>query len=130
MRIFFGINYSENFGDIIKQFYQHLSTYIPAQVSNNKTSQQKKAINISLSKFDTDDPNKIYCYKIKRNPINSDGTLRQRSPYNDNKTRVNRESLYMRLGNDKNLSFCYSVNEQDEKSDEEIVSNWIKNRDS
>jgi hypothetical protein len=55
--------------------------------------------------------------------------LGQRSSYNDNKTRVNRESLYKHLGNDKNLSFCYSVNEQDEKSDEEIISNWIKNRD-
>lgn len=93
LRIFFGINYSENFGDIIKQFYQHLSTYIPAQVSNNKTSEQKKAINISLSKSVSEDPNKIYCYKVRRNPINSDGTLVQRSSYNDNKTRVNRDWL-------------------------------------
>lgn len=128
LRAFFVIDYSDNFGDMIKQFYLHLSKFIPAQVSSKKTNEQKKAINILLSKSDSEDPNKIYCYKVRRNPITSDGTLGQRSSYNDNKTRVLRENLYKHLGNEKNLSFCYSVNDQDEKSDEEIVSNWINNK--
>lgn len=81
---------------------------------------------ISLSKSDGEDVNKIYCFKVKRNPLKSNNTLGQRTPYNDNKTRLLRPTLYEKLGKETNISFCYSKNPEDEKSDDEILANWAQ----
>ena len=83
---------------------------------------------ISLSNSDGENPNKIYCYKVKRNPKKLDGTLGRRSPYNDNKTRILRPILYERLRNETNLSFCYSENPDEGKSDEIIIYNWTRSK--
>ena len=81
-----------------------------------------------IFKDSSENPNKIYCYKVKRNSKRADGTLRERSVYNDNKTRILRPELYEVLGIDKNLSFCYYENPEDEKSDTEIILNWTKRK--
>lgn len=125
LRLFFGIEYSDNMGDIIEQFYQRLSAYIPAECSNNRSEELKKAMIASLNRSDSEDPNRIYCYKVKRNAKSKDGVLGQRSCYNDNKTRLRRGSLYSRLGEDKNISFCYSTNIDDERTDEQIISDFL-----
>ncbi|HFD3534744.1 TPA: DUF6037 family protein, partial [Enterococcus faecium] len=52
----------------------------------------------------------------------------KRSPFNDNKTRLYRPSLYERLGSDTNLSFRYSMNPDDEETDEGIIAKWTKNK--
>ena len=87
----------------------------------------------TLSKKDSDDPSRIYCYAVKRNPTVKDrltGNVRQqrRSPYNDNKTRVLRRTLYNRLGGDDTLSFCYSDDPAKSRTDEEIISNWASKK--
>ena len=84
----------------------------------------------TLSKKDSEDPNKVYCFAVKRNPAMKDsltGELKQRkrSVYNDNKTRMLRPSLYKRLGKDHTISFCYSDDPSKDYTDEEIISSWI-----
>ncbi|MGJ0909194.1 DUF6037 family protein [Clostridium botulinum] len=128
LREYFNIEYVENLGDILSQFNQRLAEVIPTEVLDNKTEAQEIAMLTSLNKSDPEDPRKIYCYAVKRNPRKSDGTLGRRSPYNDNKTRIRRKTLYARLGNDTNLSFYYSMNIDEENSDEIIIANWIKNQ--
>ena len=128
LREYFGLKYGENIGEIMKQFSVYFSKYIPTKVINNKNDIQKKVMCISLNKDSSENPNKIYCYKVKRNSKRADGTLRERSVYNDNKTRILRPELYEVLGIDKNLSFCYYENPEDEKSDTEIILNWTKRK--
>jgi len=128
LREYFKIEYSPNLGDILNQFNQNFAEFIPNKVTDNKTRNQENAMYASLSKNDPTDPRKVYCYAVKRNPKNEDGSLGQRSSFNDNKTRLRRKSLYQRLGSDTNLSFCYSIDSDDEKTDEEIISNWTKNQ--
>jgi len=82
----------------------------------------------SLSISDAEDPDKIYCYKVKRNSIKSDGSLGQRSKFNDNKAKILRSALHQRLKEETNLSFCFSRNESEAKSDEIIIYNWTKNK--
>lgn len=77
----------------------------------------------SISKSYLGNPNKKYCYKVKRNPTKKNGEPGQRSSYNDNITRLRRPDLYEKLKTDKNLSFCYSPNQSDGKSDKEIIFN-------
>lgn len=128
LREYFNIEYSENLGDILIQFNEQLAQFIPIEVIGDKSNAQKEAMNVSLSKSDSEDPNRRYCFSVKRNSVRDDGTLGKRSPYNDNKTRLLRPSLYALLGTDSNLSFRYSTNPNDSKTDEVIVSNWTRNQ--
>jgi len=123
LREFFNIDYDDNLGNILVQFYKHLAKFIPDKFPDDKTELQKQAMCKSLSESDSEDPRKIYCKSVRRN-----GKSGQRSPYNDNKTKLLRRELHERLHIDTNLSFCYSLNPADENSDEVIVSNWIKNK--
>ena len=127
LREYFNIEYSKNLGNILKQFNQHFSSFIPTEVKETKSSIEEKAMVSSLSKSDGDDPDKLYCYKVKRNPLKANGEPGERSLYNDNKTRILRGILYKKLSNDKHLSFCYSPDRNAEKSNDEIIYNWAKN---
>ena len=128
LRKYFNIQYTENLGDILGQFNIFFAMFIPIEVIVNKSTIEKSTMVRSLSKSDSENPNKIYCFKVKRNPYRIDGTLGQRSPYNDNKTRILRPSLYQKLSRDTNLSFCFSEKLCDENSDETIIYNWTKNK--
>lgn len=133
IREFFGIKYEENLGEILLQFSRWLGKFIPDRVNTQKSQTEKEAMVYTLSKKDSDDPSRIYCYAVKRNPSVKDkltGIVRQqrRSPYNDNKTRVLRRTLYKRLGSDNTLSFCYSDDPAKSRTDEEIISNWASKK--
>lgn len=127
LRTYFGIEYAANLGDILQEFSEYLGSFIPTEVSNNKNNSQKSAMASSLSKSDSENPNKRFCYKVKRNADKKDGTPGQRSPYNDNLTRILRPELYERLHKETSLSFCYSEDYTMEKGDDEIIRNWASN---
>ena len=133
LRMFFGIKYKPNLGEILQQFAEELGSHIPETVSDSKSKIEKRAIVHTLSKKDNEDTNKLYCYAVKRNPVVIDkvtGVRRQlkRSAYNDNKTRLLRGPLYKKLGKDKTLSFCYCDDPEKDYSDEVIIENWNKNK--
>lgn len=128
IREYFGIEYSSNLGDVLFQFSQTLARFIPTEVSEKKNEDQKEAMCFSLSQNDSEDPRKKYCFSVRRNPLKGNGELGKRSPFNDNKTRLYRPSLYERLGSDTNLSFRYSMNPDDEETDEGIIAKWTKNK--
>lgn len=121
LRQFFTIAYSENLGEILQQFNLNFSKFIPIQVSPSKSDKLKQVIIVSLSKSDKEDPNKVYCYSVIRN-ANKDNRL----PYNDNKCRTLRPHLYSKFSAEPCISFCFSINKMDEKSDEAILLNFSK----
>ena len=115
------------------QFAVELGGYIPTEVNAGKSQTEKDAIVHMLSKKDSDDLSRTYFYALKRNPAVKDtltGIVWQqwRSPYNDNKTRVLRRTLYDRSGSDNTLSFCYSDDPAKSRTDEEIISNWASKK--
>lgn len=118
LREYFGIEYSENLGDILKQFKEFFGERIPTVVPENITDEQKTCMVTSLSNSDAEDPNKIYCTNVKRNP---DG--KQRTIFNSNKTKLLRKQLYEYYENDRTISFCYLADPNAEKSDETIIKN-------
>ncbi|MBY0114557.1 DUF6037 family protein [Paenibacillus xylanexedens] len=128
LREYFGISYSENLGSILQQFMEYFSRFIPAEVIDNKNEDQLKVMVSSLSRSDSENPNKLYCYQVRRNGIKSDGNLAQRSNFNDNKSRILRPLLYEKFINEKNISFCYSEKQSDENTDETILANWTNNK--
>ncbi|MCL1052024.1 DUF6037 family protein [Shewanella abyssi] len=119
LREYFGIEWTENLGSILRQFNEHFAQFIPDKVDLSKSNLFKKAMNKSLSESDSEDPNKIYCYGVRRNSDN--GT---RSIFNDNKSRLLKPKLYEKFKDDNTVSFCYSPKSDREKSDAEIIRNF------
>ena len=121
LREYFGIEYRENLGNILQQFTENLGRVIPTKMSENSSKMEKSAMVRSLSKSDSEDPNKIYCNKVRRN--RDDG---QRSEFNSDKTRLLRPMLFREFCNDKSISFCYYADKEMENDDATIIRNFSK----
>lgn len=126
IRHFFGIEYQINLGNFINQFHSYLARFIPRKVLSEKSEREKECMVSSLSRSDGETEDKIYCYKIRRNPV-VNGRQQRRSIYNDNKTRIIRPELYEEYRIDSTISFCYSADRKNEKSNMEIRLNFAKN---
>lgn len=117
LREYFGIAYSHNLGDILNHFSQNLGRFIPRCMPDpsHLTDLEKSAMVRSLSKSDSEDPQKIYCMGIKRNPPG-----RTRSVFHTDKTKLLRKDLYDAYANDPSISFCYSA-DKNKKTDDATV---------
>ena len=121
LRQYFGIEYRENLGDILKQFTETFGRAIPMKISDNISDEERRAMVKSLSISDSEDPNKIYCYKIRRNPNGG-----KRSDFNSDKTKLLRPILYRKFENDPSISFCYSDDPLKKNDDKTILCNFSK----
>lgn len=124
IREFFHIEYSQNLGDILEQFSEYLGEFIPVSIPEVRED-QKKAIVRQLGISDNEDPDKIYCTHMRRNGKNDDGSLRRRSSFNSQKSQLLRPELYDRFKDDTNISFCYSLDPDKEKTDEQIIAHFV-----
>ena len=122
LRNYFGIEFQENLGDILQQFTERLGITIPTFVPDNVSEIEKSAMVRSLSKSDSEDPNKIYCTKVRRNPNGG-----HRSEFNSDKTKLLREALFKHFSNDIGISFCYSDEASKENTDATILKNFANN---
>lgn len=123
LREFFGIEYGDNLGNILKQFTNQLGESIPKKVPEQRTAAEQAALVNSLSRSDAENPNKIYCYGVKRN---SNGG--QRSEFNSDKTKLLRPDLFRYFENDTSISFCYSDDINKENNDSEILRKFSDTR--
>lgn len=121
LREYFGIEYTDNLGDILQQFTERLGNVIPKNVPECISDIERIAMVRSLSRSDSEDPNKIYCNKVKRN---SNGG--QRSVFNADKTKLLRAPLFEYFRNEPNISFCYYADPVMENDDATILRNFSK----
>lgn len=121
LREYFGIKYADNLGDILKQFTERLGNAIPKTIPDVISDIERTAMVRSLSKSDSEDPNKIYCNKVKRNPNGG-----QRSEFNADKTKLLRTSLFEYFRNEPSISFCYYADPEMENDDVTVLRNFSK----
>lgn len=121
LREYFGIEYSNNLGDIINQFSNQLGDSIPKNIKKNVSDIEKQAMVRSLSISDSEDPEKIYCTMVRRNPEG-----KKRSEFNSDKTKIRREELFEYFKDDESISFCYSKEPEKENNDATILRNFSK----
>ncbi len=119
LREYFGIKYSDNLGDILKQFTSQFGNSIPIEIKEENSELEKEAMVHSLSLSDSEDPEKIYCTKVRRNPKGH-----KRSEFNSDKTKLLRRSLFEHFKGDDSISFCYSKEKTNEKDDATILKNF------
>ena len=60
LRLFFGIRYKENLRDILLEFAEYLGGFIPKAVIPSKPTVERQAMVHTLSKKDSEDPNKSH----------------------------------------------------------------------
>ena len=120
-REYFGIAYVPNLGDIFKQFYGIFGKSIPSTIKIVNTDFEKKAMVKSLSLSDSEDPTKIYCTNVRRNPEGQ-----KRSVFNSDKTKILRPRLYEYFKDEESISFCYSNDESKNNDDATILKNFSK----
>ena len=120
-RKYFGIAYVPNLGDIFKQFYGIFGKSIPSAIKIVNTDVEKKAMVKSLSISDSEDPTKIYCTNVRRNPEGQ-----KRSVFNSDKTKILRPRLYEYFKDEESISFCYSNDECKNNDDATILKECSK----
>lgn len=120
-REYFGIAYVPNLGDIFKQFYGIFGKSIPSIIKIVNTDFEKAAMAKSLSISDSEDPTKIYCTNVRRNPEGQ-----KRSVFNSDKTKILRPRLYEYFKDEESISFCYSNDECKNNDDPTILKNFSK----
>lgn len=121
LREYFGIEYSNNLGDIINQFSNKLGDSIPKNIKMNISDIEKQVMVRSLSISDSEDPEKIYCTMVRRNPEG-----KKRSEFNSDKTKLLRSELFKYFKDDESISFCYSKEPEKENNDVTIFKNFSK----
>lgn len=121
LRLYFGIEYNDNIGDILLQFTEQLGIVIPKEIPDYISDIEKTAMVNSLSRSDAENPNKIYCNRVKRNPNGG-----QRSEFNADKTKLLRKSLFSLFYNEPCVSFCYYEDPSMENDDATILRNFSK----
>lgn len=77
----------------------------------------------SLSLSDKEDPNKIYCIGVKRNPKG-----KRRTAFNEGKIKLLRVDLFNIFKDDETISFCYSTKKEEEKETSCIIKNFSENK--
>lgn len=123
LREYFHIEYTENLGDVLKQFTERFGKTIPCSVSNNPSDEEKMAMVLSLNKSDAEDPRKIYCTGVRRNPEGQ-----KRSDFNADKTKLLCPDLYKHFCNETSISFCFSADVSEEKDGATILRNFSNKR--
>lgn len=125
-REFFRIKWAPNLGELLEQFASRLGEHIPTQLPKKLDEMERSALLHRLHISDSEDPLKIYCIGVRRNPDRSDETPGQRSDFNSQKTQILRPELWEKVGSDPGLSFLYSSESDQEKSDAEILAELTK----
>lgn len=105
--------------EIFINFSECFARVIPMQKVINKPPLERELIG---RRAEGNNPNAIYCFDVRRNGRRSDGTPNSRSIENSNKAEMLRPELYHRYRHDPNLSFFFSDNPNEERTDEEIIN--------
>lgn len=105
---------------LFDEFNEYFAKFIPLKKIEKKTDDVERRILGGYS--EGNDPLAVYCYDVRRNGKKENGTLNKRSIENSNKARTLRPTLFSYYKDDLNLSFFFSRNPDDEKTDEEIMT--------
>lgn len=124
-REFFGIEYAPNLGDIVKQFFSQLVSYVPPEAPGKLTPQQDKEIDRVLASRGGHNPDAIYCYDARRLGTR-DGRQMKRSIFISNLAQRRNPSLYKYFKNELTVTFYFSPNPEEAKKDIEIIERFIR----
>lgn len=125
---FWHIQYQNQGRLLFEDFSSYFAKYIPQEKTVYKQDEIERRI--LGGRVDGNDPLAIYCMDVRRNGRRSDGTPNQRSIENSNKAETLRPKLFHRFRADMNLSFFFSKDPNEEKTDEKILRQYASSSNS
>lgn len=122
-REFFGIEYSENLGDILKQFFDNFTSIVPPIAPQILNDRQNNEIDRCLAQYGNRDPNAIYCYDARRLGKRNEKQM-HRSIFISNLTKRKKTDLFDYFKDEPTVTFYYSANPDDELRTNQILRNF------
>lgn len=114
---FFGIVKGDANRNLFVDFSEIFSDFIPVQKIIKKTGIERLILG---GRAEGGNPNAIYCFDVRRNGV-TNGVNNERSVENSNKAETLCKDIYDRYKVDKNLSFFFSDNPDDERDLTQIM---------
>ena len=127
LRHFFKVGYVSDFKTWINSFYRELGAQIPTHyevVFNNEHIDDAVRV---ICDHEKRNPNRTYRWSMIRHHVQSDGTQRHRTEYNAQLASVKFPHNYSHFANDKTVSFGFTENSLEEKTEEEVLQNFYDN---
>ncbi|NGZ74299.1 DUF6037 family protein [Saccharibacillus alkalitolerans] len=121
LRTYFGIDYEENLGEAFRRFYDYFGGFVPLRAAAKKSAEEREAMVAWLSRQDGEEADRVYCCGVRKTPGGQNGIPAERSLFNDNKARLLRPRLHKLLKTERRLSFCFSNDPADERTDDDIL---------
>lgn len=127
IRKFFQIPYAVGgVGNALNNLYEHIGNVLLANLRLQPQPEERSMIVDKLSTSDSEDPNRVHCFAVRRNSINPRTKKReQRSLFNSQKAAILRPALYQRLKSDTGISFNFSTDPLRERSDTAIYESFV-----
>lgn len=124
-REFFHIEYTNNLGDLFKQFFNRFTLFVPRTAPKELDSRKNLEIDRTLAGRGGHSPDAIYCYDARRLGQRN-GRQMVRSIFISNLTARRRPELFKQFRNEPTVTFYYSPKESDELSDVKILENFAR----
>ena len=130
IREFFGIPFVKGgIGDALQTLYARLGGALRDNIRMHLSAEEQRVVIASLSRSDSENPDRVHCYAIRRNRLNTvTGKRQQRSSFNSQKAAMLRPELYDRLKDDRTISFCFSTDTERWRSDRDIYESFMKSQ--
>lgn len=127
---FFSINDNKHSPhNVLQNFARALNAQTPNVLPTMIDKDLNDSINQYFNQCDPENPNKKYCYQAYRNGVKN-GEQQHRTIFNAQKTQNLRPELFKKLKADKEISFRYSSLASREKSDSDIITNFVQKDNS
>ncbi len=123
LRNFFGVEYQDNIRKWIDGFLEYFGNFIPKSVPNKN---EEKIALITICRNEGRDPNRIYRYYIFRNGRDNNGKQKYRTEYNAQLASFKYPKLFPKFKSDKTISFAFQVDESKEKTEEDILRDFVE----
>lgn len=123
-REFFNIDYSDNLGDIFRQFFDRFLLFVPPTAPDRLDTQMDIEINRTLAGRGGHNPNAIYCYDARRLG-KKNGKQMNRSIFISNLTDRCKPRLFEYFRDEPTVTFYYSENPDNELDDIDIINRFI-----
>lgn len=126
LRKFLGVEYQKDGIDWITGFLSDLGRVIPKEIPKLEDIEERIAVINTICRHENRNPNRIYrSYMFRNGKIN--GKQKYRTEYNAQLAAIRFLSLYERFKEDRTISFAFTDNHVNEKSEEEILLNFEVN---
>lgn len=123
-REFFKIKFSNNLGNVFRQFFDKFVAIVPSTVPERLNQRQNNAIDRCLAQRGGHNPDAIYCYDARRLSKRNEKQM-YRSIFISNLTQRKKPELYEYFKNEPTVTFYYSPNREDELTDKQIIEKFI-----